>query len=66
MKVVYNGGNAYLHLTRGKLYEVKISSHDHFFTKYIIDDRGKKVYYSTNWFTPLNKIRQDKLNEILK
>ena len=66
MKVVYNGGNEYLWLTPGKVYEVKISPHDTFNTKYVVDDRGDVTYYSTNWFTPLNEIRQDKIEQILK
>jgi hypothetical protein len=68
MKVVYNGGLAYLYLylTPGKIYEVITAPHDHFFAKYIIDDRGKVTNYSSNWFTPLNEIRQDKINQLIK
>ncbi len=66
MKVVYNGGLAYLHLTQDKIYEVITAPHDHFFAKYIIDDRGKVTNYSSDYFTPLNKIRQDKIDKILK
>ena len=66
MKVVYNGGLAYLHLTQGKIYEVITAPHDHFFAKYIIDDRGKVTNYSSDYFTPINKIRQDKIEQLLK
>ena len=66
MKVVYNGGLAYAHLTQAKTYEVVTAPHDHFFAKYIIDDKGKVTNYSSNWFTPLNEIRQDQINQILK
>jgi hypothetical protein len=66
MKVVYNGGLAYLHLTQGKTYEVVTAPHDHLFAKYIIDDRGKVTNYSSDYFTPVNIIRQDKIDQILK
>ena len=66
MKVVYNGGLAYLFLTPGKIYEVVTAPHDHFFAKYILDDRGKVTNYSSDYFTPLNKIRLDKIIELLK
>ena len=66
MKVVYNGGLAYAYLTKGKTYEVITAPHDHFFAKYIIDDRGKVTNYSSDYFTPVNKIRQDKIKELLK
>ena len=66
MKVVYNGGLAYPYLTKGKTYEVITAPHDHFFAKYIIDDRGKVTNYSSTYFTPVSKIRQDKIKELLK
>ena len=66
MKVVYNGGLSYPYLTPGKVYEVVTAPHDHFFAKYIIDDRGKVTNYSSDYFTPVNKIRQDKIEQILK
>ena len=66
MKVVYNGGLAYLHLTQGKTYEVVTAPHDHFFARYIIDDRGKVTNYSSDYFTPLNQMRQDKIEQLLK
>jgi hypothetical protein len=66
MKVVYNGGLAYAYLTKGKTYEVITAPHDQFFAKYIIDDRGKVTNYSSDYFTPVNKIRQDKIKELLK
>ena len=66
MKVVYNGGLAYAHLTQAKTYEVVTAPHDHFFAKYIIDDRGKVTNYSSDYFTPVNKIRQEKIEQLLK
>lgn len=66
MKVVYNGLLAYPYLTQGKIYEVITAPHDHFFAKYIIDDRGKVTNYSSDYFTPVNKIRQDKIEQLLK
>ena len=55
--------------TQGKIYEVKTEPHDYFFAKYIIDDKGYKIKYSeyTEYmFKPLNSIRQDKINELIK
>jgi hypothetical protein len=67
MKVVYNGNILYHELTVGKVYEIITSPHDEFFVSYIINDKGKKFYvYDENIFTPLNKVRKEKLNQILK
>ena len=69
MKVVCNTNTKIFNLTPGKIYEVITSPHDHLFAKYIIDDKGKKIKYSeyTEYmFTPLNDIRQDKINQLIK
>ncbi len=72
MKVVCNIDTRIFNFTKGKIYEVitgtlfdKYIIHD----KYIIDDKGYKIKYSeyTEYmFTPLNDIRQDKINQIIK
>lgn len=66
MKVVCNTNTKLFNFTEGKIYEVMIEPHDHFFVKYIIDDGGKNIKYSESMFTPLNDIRQDKIDQLLK
>ncbi len=69
MKVVCNINTKLFNFTEGKIYEVITAPHDYFFAKYIIDDKGKKIKYSeyTEYmFTPLNDIRQDKINQLIK
>lgn len=69
MKVVCNTNTKLFDFTQGKTYEVITGPHDHFFAKYIIDDKGNKIKYSeyTEYmFTPLNDIRQDKINQLIK
>jgi len=69
MKVVCNIDTRIFNFTEGKIYEVITAPHDYFFAKYIIDDKGKKINYSeyTEYmFTPLNDIRQDKINQLIK
>ena len=66
MKVVCNINSKIFDFTKGKIYEVMIGT---FFPKYIIDDKGNKIKYSeyTEYmFTPLNDIRQDKINQLIK
>jgi hypothetical protein len=56
-------------VTKGKIYEVRNSITGTFFAKYIIDDKGKKIKYTeyTEYmFTPLESIRQDKINQLIK
>ena len=55
-----------VNLTIGKIYEVMIEPHEYFFAKYIKDDLGHKIQYSESMFTPLEKLRQDKIEQILK
>jgi len=69
MKVVCNTNTKILKFTEGKIYEVITAPHDYFFAKYIIDDKGKKIKYSeyTEYmFTPLESIRQDKIDQLIK
>ena len=69
MKVVCNINTKIFNFTEGKIYEVITEPHDYFFAKYIIDDKGYKIKYSeyTEYmFTPLESIRQDKLNQLIK
>jgi len=69
MKVVCNANTTIFNFTEGKIYEVITAPHDYFFAKYIIDDKGYKIKYSeyTEYmFTPLESIRQDKLNQLIK
>ena len=67
MKVVFTPTEInYLPLTEGKVYEVEIEPHKYFFAKYITSDDGKKLHYVERMFTPVNKIRQDKITELLK
>ena len=69
MKVVCNTCTKLFNFTKGKIYEVITAPHDYFFAKYIIDDKGNKIKYSeyTEYmFTPLNDIRQDKINQLIK
>ena len=66
MKVVCNINTKLFNFTKGKIYEVITAPHDHFFAKYIIDDRGKVTNYSSDYFTPVDKIRQDKIEQLLK
>ncbi len=69
MKVVCNMNTKIFNFTQGKIYEVMTEPHDYFFAKYIIDDKGYKIKYSeyTEYmFKPLNSIRQDKINELIK
>jgi len=66
MKVVCNINSKIFDFTKGKIYEVITGT---FFPKYIIDDKGNKIKYSeyTEYmFTPLNDIRQDKINQLIK
>jgi hypothetical protein len=68
MKVVCNIDTRIFNFTEGKIYEVITAPHDYFFAKYIIDDKGKKIKYSeyTEYmFTPLESIRQDKINQLI-
>jgi len=69
MKVVCNTNTKIFNFTEGKIYEVITATHDYFFVKYIIDDKGKKIKYSEYseyMFTPLESIRQDKINQLIK
>ena len=69
MKVICNINSTIFNFTKGKIYEVITAPHDYFFAKYIIDDKGNKIKYSeyTEYmFTPLNDIRQDKIEQLLK
>jgi hypothetical protein len=69
MKVVCNINSKIFDFTKGKIYEVITAPHDYFFAKYIIDDKGNKIKYSeyTEYmFTPLESIRQDKINQLIK
>jgi hypothetical protein len=73
MKVVCNIDTRIFNFTKGKIYEVLTAPHDYFFAwaqdKYIIDDKGYKIKYSeyTEYmFTPLESIRQDKINQLIK
>ena len=69
MKVICNINSTIFNFTKGKIYEVITSPHDYFFAKYIIDDKGKKINYSeyTKYmFTPLESIRQDKIDQLIK
>ena len=69
MKVVCNINTKIFNFTEGKIYEVITAPHDYFFAKYIIDDKGYKIKYSeyTEYmFKPLESIRQDKINELIK
>jgi hypothetical protein len=69
MKVVCNIDTRIFNFTEGKIYEVITAPHDYFFAKYIIDDKGYKIKYSeyTEYmFTPLESIRQDKINQLIK
>ena len=67
MKVVFTPTEInYLPLTEGKVYEVEIEPHKYFFAKYITSDDGEKLHYVERMFTPVNKIRQDKITELLK
>ena len=69
MRVVCNIDTRIFNFTKGKIYEVITAPHDYFFAKYIIDDKGNKIKYSeyTEYmFKPLNDIRQDKIDLLLK
>jgi hypothetical protein len=69
MKVVCNINTKIFNFTEGKIYEVITAPHDYFFAKYIIDDKGYKIKYSeyTEYmFKPLQSIRQDKINQLIK
>jgi len=69
MKVVCNINTKIFNFTQGKIYEVMTEPHEYFFAKYIIDDKGYKIKYSeyTEYmFKPLESIRQDKINELIK
>ena len=71
MKVVCNIDTRIFNFTKGKIYEVITSTlfDKYLFDKYIIDDKGYKIKYSeyTEYmFTPLESIRQDKLNQLIK
>jgi len=69
MKVVCNIDTRIFNFTEGKIYEVITAPHDYFFAKYIIDDKGYKIKYSeyTEYmFKPLESIRQDKINKLIK
>ena len=67
MKVVFTPTEInYLPLTEGKVYEVEIEPHEYFFAKYITTDDGEKIHYVERMFTPLNQIRQDKIDLLLK
>ena len=69
MKVVCNIDTRIFNFTKGKIYEVITAPHDYLFAKYIIDDKGYKIKYSeyTEYmFTPLESIRQDKINQLIK
>jgi len=69
MKVVCNINTKIFNFTEGKIYEVITAPHDYFFAKYIIDDKGYKIKYSeyTEYmFKPLESIRHDKINELIK
>jgi len=69
MKVVCNANTTIFNFTEGKIYEVITAPHDYFFAKYIIDDKGYKIKYSeyTEYmFKPLESIRQDKINQLIK
>ena len=69
MKVVCNIDTRIFNFTEGKIYEVITAPHDYFFAKYIIDDKGNKIKYSeyTEYmFKPLESIRQDKINQLIK
>ena len=69
MKVVCNTNTKLFNFTEGKIYEVITAPHEYFFAKYIIDDKENKIKYSeyTEYmFTPLNDIRKDKINQLIK
>ena len=71
MKVICNINSTIFNFTKGKTYEVITAplTRANFFTKYIIDDKGKKINYSeyTEYmFTPLESIRQDKIDQLIK
>ena len=69
MKIVCNINTKIFNFTEGKIYEVMTEPHDYFFAKYIIDDKGYKIKYSeyTEYmFKPLESIRQDKINKLIK
>jgi len=69
MKIVCNINTKIFNFTEGKIYEVITAPHDYFFAKYIIDDKGYKIKYSeyTEYmFKPLQSIRQDKINQLIK
>ena len=69
MRVVCNIDTRIFNFTKGKIYEVITAPHDYFFAKYIIDDKGNKIKYSeyTEYmFKPLESIRQDKINQLIK
>ena len=69
MKVVCNINTKIFNFTEGKIYEVMTEPHDYFFAKYIIDDKGYKIKYSeyTEYmFKPLESLRQDKINQLIK
>jgi hypothetical protein len=69
MKVVCNIDTRIFNFTKGKIYEVITAPHDYLFTKYIIDDKGNKIKYSEYieyMFTPLESIRQDKINQLIE
>ena len=69
MKVICNINSTIFDFTKGKIYEVITAPHDYFFAKYIIDDKGNKIKYSeyTEYmFTPLESIRQDKIDQLIK
>jgi len=66
MKVVCNTNTRIFNFTKGKIYEVLTGT---FFAKYIIDDKGYKIKYSeyTEYmFKPLESIRQDKIDQLIK
>jgi hypothetical protein len=69
MKVVCNMNTKIFNFTKGKIYEVITEPHEYFFSKYITDDKGYKIKYSeyTEYmFKPLQSIRQDRINELIK
>ena len=69
MKVICNINTKLFNFTKGKIYEVITAPHNYFFAKYIIDDKGYKIKYSeyTEYmFKPLQSIRQDKINQLIK
>ena len=69
MRVVCNANTTIFNFTEGKIYEVITAPHDYFFAKYIIDDKGYKIKYSeyTEYmFTPIESIRHDKINQLIK